>query len=295
LIPGVHLVHKEVGESSFDVVRRFKHEAWEEGLKKFALGHGGTLDPFADGLLLVLAGQGTRLMELMHPLPKTYLARIVWGSETDTCDHQGLVTAEGPLPAPEALEGVLEAFLGWTDQIPPATCAKKIDGEAAYKKAHRGEVFEMRPSRVFLHEARWLAPPAPGESLLELTCRGGFYVRSLARDLGRKLGSPAHLSALTRTAIGPWQDPGIGARQVVHGTDLIPWCTRRVLTADEADHLLHGRPVPMGELLPPTWVLPGGFPDPEAPLAGFHDGKLVALLREKEGALWTCANLRGGL
>jgi len=91
LNPGVYLVHKEVGQSSFDVVRGFKHEAWEDGQKKLALGHGGTLDPFAEGLLLVLAGQGTRLMELMHPLPKTYLARIAWGAETDSGDHLGLV------------------------------------------------------------------------------------------------------------------------------------------------------------------------------------------------------------
>ena len=103
LEPGIHLVHKEVGGSSFDVVRGFKHEAFEDGQKKLALGHGGTLDPFAEGLLLVLAGQATRLMELMHPLPKTYLARLVWGVETDTCDHLGLVVAQGPTPTPERL------------------------------------------------------------------------------------------------------------------------------------------------------------------------------------------------
>ena len=76
---GLYLTHKRVGQSSFDVVRGFKSRAYEAGQKKFPLGHGGTLDPFADGLLLVLAGQGTRLMELMHPLPKTYEATVVWG------------------------------------------------------------------------------------------------------------------------------------------------------------------------------------------------------------------------
>jgi tRNA pseudouridine55 synthase len=295
LIPGIHLVHKEVGESSFDVVRRFKHEAWEEGLKKFALGHGGTLDPFADGLLLVLAGQATRLMELMHPLPKTYLARLAWGSETDTCDLGGLVTATGPAPTLEALEGVLEGFLGWTDQIPPATCAKKIDGEAAYKKAHRGEVVEMRPSRVYLHEAAWVSHDLPGSSLLRITCKGGYYVRALARDLGRALGSPAHLTALARTAIGPWEDPGIGASRTLQGLELLPWCSVRHLTGEEADHLLHGRPVPLGDVAPPAWPMPQGFPDPLPPVAGVHQGLLVALLREKEGAFWTTANLRGGI
>jgi tRNA pseudouridine55 synthase len=292
---GLYLVHKEVGGSSFDVVRGFKHEAFEAGQKKLALGHGGTLDPFAEGLLLVLAGQATRLMELMHPLPKTYLARLAWGAETDTCDHLGLVVAEGPAPSPEALDGALEPFLGWRDQIPPDTCAKKIDGEAAYKKAHRGEVVDLPPSRVFLHEVAWVSHDLPRTSILRLTCKGGYYVRALARDLGRALGCPAHLSALTRTAIGPWDDPGTGVRTLVEGEGLVPWCPSRRLTDAEADHLLHGRPVPLGEIRKPGWTLPEGFPDPDPPVRGLHQGRLVALLREKEGALWTCANLRGGL
>jgi len=120
-------------------------------------------------------------------------------------------------------------------------------------------------------------------------------VRALARDLGRRLGCPAHLSALTRTAIGPWSDPGPGARTLVQGEDLVPWCPSRVLDDAEADHLLHGRPVPLGAVRGPSWALPEGFPDPGPPVRGLHQGRLVALLREKDGALWTCANLRGGL
>ena len=292
---GIYLVHKEVGGSSFDVVRGFKHEAYEAGLKKLALGHGGTLDPFADGLLLVLAGQATRLMDLMHPLPKTYLAQVAWGAETDTCDHLGLVVAEGPAPSVEALEGALAAFMGWRDQIPPDTCAKKIGGEAAYKKAHRGEVVDLPPSRVYLHEAAWVSHDLPRSSVLRLTCKGGYYVRSLARDLGRALGCPAHLSALARTAIGPWNDPGTGVRTLLQGEQLVPWCPLRVLDDLEADHLLHGRPIPLGEIQGPVWAMPAGFPDPAPPVRGMHQGRLVALLREKDGALWTCANLRGGL
>jgi tRNA pseudouridine55 synthase len=295
LNPGVYLVHKDVGGSSFDVVRGFKHEAFEAGLKKLALGHGGTLDPFAEGLLLVLAGQATRLMDLMHPLPKTYLARLAWGAETDTCDHLGLVVAEGPVPSPAALDGALAAFTGWRDQVPPATCAKKIDGEAAYKKAHRGEAVDLPPSRVYLHQAAWVSHDLPRTSILRLTCRGGYYVRSLARDLGRALGCPAHLAALERTAIGPWLDPGPGNRILVQGEALVPWCPARHLLDAEADDLLHGRPVALGTIQESAWALPEGFPDPEPPVRGLHQGRLVALLREREGSLWTCANLRGGL
>jgi tRNA pseudouridine55 synthase len=294
---GIHLVHKTVGQSSFDVIRGFKRRAFEAGQKKLALGHGGTLDPFAEGLLLVLAGQATRLMELMHPLPKTYVAEVAWGVETDTCDLQGKPLGDPVLPelSPGGLDAALAPFLGWTEQVPPATSAKKIDGEAAYKKAHRGEDVVMKPCRVFLLSARWLAHDLPRRSTLELTCRGGYYVRSLARDLGRALGCGAHLSALRRTAIGPWGDPGEGQERLLTGADLLPWCPSRQLTKEEADHLSHGRAIPTGDSLPATWAMPRGFPDPGAPLQAMHEGRLVALLKPSEDGLRTFANLRGGL
>lgn len=295
--PGVFLVHKRVGESSFDVVRRFKHAAYEAGQKKWALGHGGTLDPFAEGLLLVLSGQATRLMELMHPLPKTYEAVVVWGRETDTCDHLGLTVLEGDASGltPEHLDARLAEFLGWRDQVPPATCAKKIDGESAYKKAHRGEEVILPPSRVYLHEAAWVSHDLPRSSTLRITCRGGYYVRSLARDLGRVFGCGAHLQGLLRTAIGPWSDPGADRETLLQGSALIPWCATRSLTDEEADHLAHGRAIPLGECAAPTLSLPKGFPDPGAPIRGLHGGRLVALLLEEEGHLRTTANLRGGI
>ena len=294
---GIHLVHKAVGRSSFDAVRDFKRRAFEAGQKKLALGHGGTLDPFAEGLLLVLAGQATRLMDLMHPLPKTYLAEVHWGLETDTCDQQGLpvLTGDASHLTPELLDAALAPLLGWTEQVPPATSAKKIDGEAAYKKAHRGEEVIMKPCRVFLLSARWLAHDLPRSSTLALTCRGGYYVRSLARDLGRTLGCGAHLAVLQRTAIGPWTDPGEGHERLLTGSDLVPWCPVRELSDAEAEHLTHGRAIPLGELLPPTWTLPEGFPDPGAPLRALHQGRLEALLRTTEEGLRTFANLRGGL
>jgi tRNA pseudouridine55 synthase len=294
---GIHLVHKTVGQSSFDVIRGFKHRAFEAGQKKLALGHGGTLDPFAEGLLLVLAGQATRLMELMHPLPKTYVAEVAWGVETDTCDLHGKPVSEADASqlTPKGLDAALTPFLGWTDQVPPATSAKKIDGEAAYKKAHRGEDVVMKPCRVFLLSARWRSHDLPRRSTLELTCRGGFYVRSLARDLGRALGSGAHLAALRRTAIGPWVDPGEGQERLLTGLDLLPWCPSRRLDDEEADHLSHGRAIPLGDTQPATWTLPEGFPDPGAPLRALHDGRLMALLKSAEDGWRTFANLRGGL
>ena len=294
---GIYLVHKAVGQSSFDVIRAFKRRAFEAGQKQLALGHGGTLDPFAEGLLLVLAGQATRLMELMHPLPKTYVAEVAWGVETDTCDLHGKPVSEGEASklSPEALDQALAPFLGWVEQVPPTTSAKKIDGEAAYKKAHRGEEVIMKPCRVFLLSARWLAHDLPRHSTLELTCRGGFYVRSLARELGRTLACGAHLSALRRTGIGPWSDPGEGQERLLTGVDLLPWCPSRVLSEEEAEHLSHGRAIPLGETQPATWFMPEGFPDPGAPLRALHEGRLVALLKPCAEGARTFANLRGGL
>jgi len=152
----------------------------------------------------------------------------------------------------------------------------------------------MKPSRVFLLSARWITHDLPLRSTLELTCRGGFYVRSLARDLGRALGCGAHLTALRRTAIGPWADPGPDSEHLLIGADLLPWCPSRLLTDGEAEHLGHGRAIAMGASVPPTWALPEGFPDPAAPLSALHEGRLVALLKPAEEGLRTFANLRGG-
>ncbi|HJV90216.1 MAG TPA: tRNA pseudouridine(55) synthase TruB [Holophagaceae bacterium] len=297
LVPGILLAHKPVGGTSFQMVRHRMWESRQAGQKKFPVGHGGTLDPFAEGLLLLLQGQATRLMDLMHPLPKTYEALVAWGVETDTCDLQGKPVSEGDASrlTPVALDAALAGFLGWHDQVPPATSAKRIDGERAYAKAHRGEEVVLPPSRVYLHTAEWLAHDLPATSRLRITCRGGFYVRSLARDLGRALGCGAHLRALHRTAIGPWVDPGLDCNRLVQGESLIPWCPTRHLDDIELDHLLHGRRIGVGRVEPGTWALPEGFPDPGAPIRGLHSGKLVALLREEDGSLRTVANLRGGL
>jgi len=294
--PGLYLVHKPVGSTSFQVVRSFVAAIREAGLGKLPVGHGGTLDPFAEGLLLILVGQATRLMDLLHPLPKTYVAEVVWGIETDTCDLQGLPVSQcEPVGLDAAaLDAALQAFLGWSEQVPPATSAKKIAGEAAYRKAHRGEDVVLPPSRVYLHAAAWIRHEGV-RSWLELTCRGGFYVRSLARALGRALGCGAHLARLRRTAIGPWEDPGPGLREHLAGPALLPWCRSRQLSEAESIHLAHGRAIETGLLEEPLWTLPEGFPDPSAPIRALHADRLVALLKEKDAGLSTFANLRGGI
>ncbi len=301
--PGIHLVHKPVGATSFSLVQEAM--ACLEGRKpRVPVCHGGTLDPFAEGLMLLLVGQATRLMDLLHTVPKVYVARIAWGRETDNGDWQGRPVEVGPTPHPsiprtpiaaEAAERALAAFFGWHEQVPPATSAKKIDGEPAYKKAHRGEEVVLPPSRVFLHEARFLSHDLPRSSLLWMRCKGGFYVRSLARDLGRTLGCGAHVESLARLEIGPWSDSSHGEPRVVRGADLLPWLDVRTLSDRDFDSVRQGRDISPEGVTSGSWWVPEGYPVPTGPVRAMHEGRLVALLGRTETGLHPIANLRGGL
>lgn len=295
--PGLYLTHKPVGATSFSTVRAFQQELAALPGRQPPVCHGGTLDPFAEGLLLVLVGAATRLMDLLHAVPKAYEAEVVWGVEMDNGDLGGRPVFQGSTAGltPQALEEALRPWLGWREQVPPATSAKKVRGEPAYRRVHRGEQVELPPSRVYLHEARWLEHELPVRSRLRLVCRGGYYVRALARDMGRALGCGAHLARLRRTAIGPWEDPGQEQRVGVYGEALLPWYARRVLSDREMGALKRGEPLERGTLLPPTWSLPAGFPEPQALVRALHQGRLVALLGEEQERLVLHTPLRGGL
>ncbi|MFL5275076.1 MAG: tRNA pseudouridine(55) synthase [Myxococcales bacterium] len=286
--PGIHLLHKRPGETSFSLVRAF---AERTGLRAC---HGGALDPFAEGLLLLLAGPATRLFELLHPIPKTYEAEIAWGVETDNGDPLGRSVATGDASSltPAQLDSAVSQHLGWRDQVPPATSNKRVNGERAYLRAHRGEEFVLPASRVYLHEARFLQHDLPRASRLRLVVRGGYYVRALVRDLGRDLGCRAHLSALRRISIGPWSDPA-GDPEIVSGAAVLPWAPRRELTDEEERRIRGGAPIPRGDLAAPEWLCPPEFPDPAAPVRAIHRGRLEALLRESPDGFVRAMDLRG--
>jgi len=286
--PGIHLVHKPAGPTSAEVLRQVL--ARSPGRRPVRACHGGTLDPFAGGLLLVLAGGATRLFDLLHAAPKRYVAEVRWGAETDSGDPLGAVVGRGDPAAlsPESLEAALGPFLGWTEQVPPPTSAKKIGGEPAYRKVQRGEAVSLPPSRVYLHQARWEAHHLPARSVLSLTCRGGLYVRALVRDLGRALGPRAHVGALQRTEIGPWRDPGPAAESIpcARGADALPWAAARRLTDAEVGELRRHRPIPLGSLERPRWAPPPGFPlEPPPPVLGIHHERAIFLLDREGGSL----------
>lgn len=271
------LAHKPAGVTSASLVEDFRRE--HAGNFTLKVAHGGVLDPFADGLVILLVGAANRVFELLHEVPKAYTATIAWGAETDTGDSGGRIIAADQTPPPpvERVDAALrESFLGWTEQVPPLTSNKRVGGERAYAKAHRGEHFELPAVRVYLHSAKLEG------TTLSLECRGGFYVRSFVRDLARKLGTRAHLTALTRTAIGPWSDPPAGERVLVKGRDALPWLPARELTDAEWGTLrATGELETAGAVAPPGWKLPDGFPPPSPLVRAFHQGRLVALL---EGA-----------
>jgi tRNA pseudouridine55 synthase len=302
---GIHLLHKPAGPTSFSVVRQWtdaaRAEATMSGRKPPKICHGGTLDPFASGLLLILVGRGTKLFDHLHAVPKVYEGTIRWGIETDNGDPLGRVVQTGDTStlSPDRLDAVLSEFIGWREQIPPTTSARRIGGERAYVRAHRGEQFEMPAMRVYMHEAQWLghelSSSAPS-SRFRIVVRGGYYVRALARDLGRTIGCSAHLSELSRASIGPWQDPEPGQSIEITGRALLPWLESRVLSDQEIGELRAGRTIPTATIDALDWLLPTDFPgEADPPVRGFHQGRLAWLLKRTKDLLIGDKELIGGL
>jgi tRNA pseudouridine55 synthase len=202
---GLLYVDKPVGLSSHDVVARVRRAARHK-----RVGHAGTLDPFATGLLVVAVGSCTRLLPYIVGEPKVYDATIRFGAETDTDDATGDIVRDAPIPprsdwqGPDAVarlaaEGKLTGRIA---QRPPSFSAKHHEGQRAYALARRGQAVELPPVDVDVWRWEWLADHDDAVSV-RITCGGGTYIRALARDLGRLLGTAAHCQSLRRIASGP--------------------------------------------------------------------------------------------
>ena len=193
---GLLLLDKPPGVTSHDMVVAARRAYGER-----SIGHLGTLDPFATGLLVLLLGRSTRLATFIDTEPKVYEATIRFGTETDTDDATGAVVRSAPAPDPKLVSDAIAALTGTILQVPPAYSAKSVDGERAYDAARRGEPIELAPVLVAVHE--WLVTGQSRDTLsATITCGGGTYVRALARDIGRSTGSAAHLETLRRTRCG---------------------------------------------------------------------------------------------
>jgi tRNA pseudouridine55 synthase len=197
-VEGLLLVDKPAGMTSHDVVQHVRRIYGER-----SIGHLGTLDPFATGLLVLLLGRATRLANFLDIEPKVYEATIALGVETDTDDSTGVAIRTAPTPSKDALESALPMLTGTISQIPPAYSAKSVDGTRAYDAARRGEPLDLPAVEVTVHswEVQEIAPESVRATI---ACSGGTYIRALARDLGRLASSAAHLAALRRTRVGPF-------------------------------------------------------------------------------------------
>jgi tRNA pseudouridine55 synthase len=195
---GLLLVDKHAGVTSHDVVQIVRRAYGEK-----SIGHLGTLDPFATGLLVLLIGHSTRLATFIDTEPKVYRATIRFGSETDTDDCTGGVIREAPAPSSAAVNAAIPSLTGKISQVPPAFSAKSVDGVRAYDAARRGEMLDLQPTDV---EVIGWEIDAERESEIDvtITCGTGTYIRALARDLGRLTESAAHLTALRRIRSGPF-------------------------------------------------------------------------------------------
>jgi len=280
---GVLVCDKPAGMTSHDVVARVRRLAGQR-----RVGHGGTLDPPATGVLVVALGRATRLLPYLPMEPKRYLATVAFGTETDTLDAAGRVVASTDASALDraAVEQALAGFVGPGEQVPPMVSAVKVGGERLYAKARRGETVERAARPITVH-AMDLVDFVPGHrplATVEVACSGGTYVRALAADLGRALGCLAHLAALRRTAVGGFTEQaaypldrleslaatGELATAVLDPAAAMAPAGVRSVSADEAAALATGRT-----------IAPTGLDAPVAAVA--PDGHLVAVIQDGSG------------
>ena len=280
-LDGILVIDKPIGPTSHDVVGLVRRLAATK-----RVGHGGTLDPFASGVLPLFLGRGTRVVEFHLADRKRYRATVCFGASSSTDDLEGELTpASGPAPTREEAEAALTGLTGPISQRPPAYSAIKVGGRRAYAMARAGEVVTLAERQVTIHElslASWDGgEPERPVAVLEVECSAGTYIRALARDLGERLGNAAYLGALRRTAAGPFSE-----------ADAIPLDTVRAAAAEHpAAFARLLRPIDTGLERFPEVILTAPELDAVArgqfirPAVGFEPGAERYRLRAPDGAL----------
>lgn len=275
---GVLLVDKPSGVTSHDVVAVARR-----ALGTRRVGHTGTLDPFATGLLVLLVGRGTRLAQYVAGEPKVYDATIAFGAETTTDDLTGEVTRVAALPNPDDVDRAIDSLTGTLRQTPPDYSAKQVAGRRAYLAARAGAPLELEPVTVVVHSWR-IRRRSATDLDVTITCGRGTYVRALARDLGRAASSAAHLTALRRVRSGPFDVADAVSLDLLDRDRTatlwplrlaIPHLPTQVLGDDDLRRVRHGNAVA-------TRI--------DAPLAAVLDDEdnLVAIARSDDGMLRPC-------
>ena len=284
-VDGWVILDKPVGLGSTPAVSRVRRLF---GAQK--AGHGGTLDPLASGVLPIALGEATKTVPFVMDGRKEYHFTLRFGQARSTEDAEGEVTATSDLrPTDEAIRGALAAFVGEVEQVPPAFSALKIDGKRAYDLARAGQPVDLKPRRVLIERLELLGRPDADHADFVVSCGKGTYIRSLGRDLALSLGTVGYLSALRRTAVGPFREEAaislpklealghipalLGAlAPVATALDDIP---ALALTEAQADRLRQGQPVLLTRDAPPSGAL----------LRAETGSRLVALVRSDGASL----------
>jgi tRNA pseudouridine55 synthase len=282
VVSGVLVVDKPIGLTSHDVVQIIRRGT---GIRR--AGHTGTLDPRASGVLVILIGPAVRLSEFVSASDKRYQATIRLGGSTDTYDEEGVVTDSSTVSvddiSEEYFDEVLQRFVGEIEQVPPPYSAVKVQGRKAYDMAREGEEVDLEPRiiKVYSLEVLEWAPP---EVVIDVYCSSGTYVRSLANDLGKALGTGAYLVGLRRTKSGRFTlrdavplrrlqeafDAGIWYRHLIPAAEALADWPMVELDADQVELVRHGHRVP-------------AMPDQKGWARGVsQQGDLVALLEVDE-------------
>ena len=240
--PARWVVGKPAGPTSHDIVATARRALG----RKAKVGHCGTLDPFATGLLVLLVGRATRLAPYLTGLDKTYLATLRTGFVSETLDPEGPITRSGDPATFAQVRDVLPGFVGVQRQRVPALSAVRVEGERLYRKARRGEDVELPEREVTIHSLRAVEDLGDGEVTIEVRCGSGTYVRRLAGDIGDRLGCGAYCAALRRTAVGTLSvDDAVGPDKVAPRGGLDPLSGLghlpvRRLSEEETVRVLHG-------------------------------------------------------
>jgi len=252
-ISGVLVVDKPVGMTSHDVVQSIR-----KGTNIRRVGHTGTLDPRASGVLVILVGPAVRLSEYVSASDKRYQAIIQLGTTTDTYDSDGRVLSSSPVEiTEEQFNEVLQEFVGEIEQVPPPYSAIKVKGRKAYDMAREGEEVELKPRTINVYNLE-LLEWAPPEAVIDVYCSSGTYVRSLAHDLGEMIGCGAHLVGLRRTKSGRFTlrdavplrklreafEDGTWSKYLIPAAEALSDWPALELNTEELDTVRHGRRIP---------------------------------------------------
>jgi tRNA pseudouridine55 synthase len=291
-------VDKPLGLSSAACVARLRG-----ALKPKRIGHGGTLDPLATGVLPVALGEATKTVSYLMGAHKSYRFTVRFGERRDTDDGEGdIIETSGARPDDAALERLLGRFVGAIDQVPPVYSALKQEGRRAYERARAGEAVDLKPRMVRVYDLRLAARPDSDHATFEVDCGKGFYVRALARDLAAAAGTVGHVSQLRRTRVGPFTEeaaiPLENLTAIGHSApalkDLYPVETvlddipALAVTGDQAAAIRQGRPVKVQCTGGPGAREAGAI----AEFPKLSDGTVVCAM--EDGALVALARYHGG-